>query len=94
VDYGKLLSRAWNIIWEHKFLILLGVLVALGGTGGGGNINVSLPRGDVQEFDFRLPHPEELGLPTGVLIGAVIVLIGIALVIGIVLWAVSSSSPG
>jgi hypothetical protein len=20
MDYGKLLSRAWNIIWEHKFL--------------------------------------------------------------------------
>jgi len=96
MDYGKLLTQAWNIIWEHKFLILLGVLVALGGTGGGSNanLNVSLPRGDVQEFDFRLPHPEELGLPTGVLIGAVIVLIGIALVIGIVLWAVSTIARG
>ena len=96
MDYGKLLSRAWNIIWEHKFLILLGVLVALGGAGGGGNVNLnlSLPQGDVRGFDFRLPHPEELGLPTGVLIGAVIILIGIALVIGIVLWAVSTIARG
>jgi len=96
VDYGKLLSRAWNIVWEHKFLILLGVLVALGGAGGGGNVNfnVSPPRGDVQGFDFRLPHPEELGLPTGVVAGAAIVLIGLALVIGIALWAVSTIARG
>ena len=95
MDYGKLLTRAWNIIWEHKFLILLGVLVALGGTGGGGNVNlnVSLPRGDVQEFDFRLPQPEELGLPIGVA-AAALVFIGIAIVVGIVLWAVSTIARG
>ena len=95
MDYGKLLTQAWNIIWEHKFLILLGVLVALGGTGGGGNVNlnVSLPRGDVQEFDFRLPQPEELGLPIGVA-AAALVFIGIAIVIGIVLWAVSTIARG
>ncbi len=29
MDYGRLLRRAWDIIWAHKFLILLGVLVAL-----------------------------------------------------------------
>jgi len=89
-----LLTRAWNIIWEHKFLILLGVLVALGGAGGGGNVNISLPRGEVPEFDFRLPRPEELGLPTGVVVGTAIVLIGIAIVIGIVLWAVSTIARG
>jgi len=94
MDYRKLLSRAWNIIWEHKFLIPLGVLAALGGAGGGGNANVSLPGGDVGKFDLQLPHPEELGLPTGVLIGGVIVLIGIAIVIGIMLWAVSTIARG
>jgi len=94
MDYGKLLSRAWNIIWEHKFLILLGVLVALGGAGGGANVNVSLPRGDVRGFDFRLPYPEELGLPTGFVAVAAIVLVGIALIIGIVLWAVSTIARG
>ena len=97
MDYGKLLSRAWNIVWEHKFLILLGVLVALGGAGGGGNVNVSLPRGDVHDFapGFRVPQlGEELGLPTGVVAGAAIVTIGIALVIGIVLWVVSTIARG
>ncbi len=36
MDYGKLLTRALNIIWEHKFLILLGALIALGSGGNGG----------------------------------------------------------
>jgi len=96
MDYGKLLGRAWNIIWEHRFLILLGVLVALGGAGWGGNVNlnVSLPRGDVRGFDFRLPYPEELGLPTGFVAVAAIVLVGIALIIGIVLWAISTIARG
>ncbi len=30
MDYGTLLRKAWDIIWKHKWLILLGVLVALG----------------------------------------------------------------
>ncbi len=44
MDFGRLLSRAWNIIWEHKFLIVLGIIVAIisgGGSGmsGGGSSN-------------------------------------------------------
>ncbi len=67
MDYGKLLSRAWDIIWQHKFLILLGVLVALGSvgagggsrSGGGGGFNPDRPGG---EFDWQQPpfdFPEE-----------------------------------
>jgi len=90
MDYGKLLGRAWNIVWEQKFLILLGVLVALGSAGGGGNANanISAPEGDVRGFDFQLPQlGEEWGLPTGVVVGA-------AIVIGIALWAVSTIARG
>ncbi len=36
MDYGEVLSRAWNIVWNNKWLILLGILVALGSGGGGG----------------------------------------------------------
>lgn len=37
MDYGKLVSRAWDIVWKHKFLIILGVLVVLGSANGGGS---------------------------------------------------------
>jgi len=99
MDYGKLLGRAWNIIWEHKFLILLGVLVALGGANGGGNAsaNASLPQGDVAglDFDFRLPDlGEDLGLPVGLVTVGAIALIGIALIVGIALWALSTIARG
>jgi hypothetical protein len=33
MDYKRLLSRAWYLLWEHKFMILLGDLVALGNSG-------------------------------------------------------------
>lgn len=68
MDYGKLLSRAWDIIWKYKFLILLGVLVALGsshggtgspGGGGSGGFRGDRPNG---EFDWQHPpfdFPEE-----------------------------------
>ena len=91
MDYGKLLGRAWNIVWEHKFLILLGVLVALGSAGGGGNANANIaaPEGDVRGFDFQLPQlGEEWSLPTGVIAGTAVVLIGIAL------WVVSTIARG
>jgi hypothetical protein len=60
MDFGDLLSRAWDILWNNKFLILLGVLVALGsGSGGGGNVNIpggGGPSGGQQPF----AEPEEL----------------------------------
>ncbi len=58
MDYGNLLGQAWEIIWEHKFLILLGLLVALSGgsrvnfsgTGTGRTIDFQLPSGDRPDF--------------------------------------------
>lgn len=54
MDYGKLLSRAWEIIWEYKWLVLLGILVALG-TGGNnnGSPNVTLPNDETGDFSFE-----------------------------------------
>lgn len=64
-DYGKLLSRAWDIIWKYKFLILLGVLVALGssnggtgapGGGGGGGFQGDRPDREWQQPPFEFPE--------------------------------------
>lgn len=69
MNFGEILSRAWNIIWKHKVLWLFGVLASCsqrsssgGGGGGGGssmqtsggnNWNGEVPRG-LQEFFFNL----------------------------------------
>jgi hypothetical protein len=69
MDFGELLSRAWDILWNNKFLILLGVLVAWGSRGCG-NFNVPGDDGpsgvqqpfaeyeEFKEFDF-----DEYGVP-------------------------------
>ena len=57
MDYGRLLRRAWDVIWAHKFLILLGVLVALVGTGG--NASGTGFRFDGSGFDFDGGMPRD-----------------------------------
>jgi hypothetical protein len=100
MDYGSILSRAWNIIWEHKWLILLGVLVALGSSSGGasgrGNVNYILDEGD---FDFDMPRwdmPDlrgDLDVPV-LAIMAGLLFIGIAVLVGVALWVVATVSRG
>jgi len=106
MDYGELLSRTWNIIWDHKSLILLGVLVALGGSGSSGvstgsNFNFRGP-----DLDFDSQPPQELpelpefpelgrGLRFPVLpVAGVLALVGVALVIGLAVWVVSTIARG
>jgi hypothetical protein len=36
MDYESLLRRAWDIVWNNKYLIVLGALASLGSGGGGG----------------------------------------------------------
>jgi hypothetical protein len=96
MDYGSILSRAWNIIWEHKWLILLGVLVALGSSSGGGasgNANFRLDEGD---FDFNMPEWDfrgELDAPVLAIVG-VLLFISILMVVAIVLWVVATIARG
>ena len=104
MDYAKLLGRAWNIIWEHKFLIFLGILVALGSSSSGGSLSGSsrsLP-GSNQEWHMTVPpgwrgtpgpSTQEVGMPVVTLIGA-LVLVGIALVLALAVWVVSTLARG
>lgn len=101
MDYGKLFSRAWDLIWKHKFLIVLGILVALGGAGGGsggtsgfsggeGDFNVrNLPR-----FDFNFSAPlRNLDLPAFA-VGGILILVVLAVMIALVVWVVGLISRG
>lgn len=47
MDYSSLLRRAWDIVWNNKWLIVLGIIVSLtsGGSWGGGS-NYSFGDGD------------------------------------------------
>ena len=36
MNYGEVLSRAWQIIWKHKVLWIFGILAGCGSAGGGG----------------------------------------------------------
>jgi hypothetical protein len=102
MDYGDILSRSWKIIWQHKWLILLGVLVALGSSSGGGgasgrgNVNFGSGNGD---FDFDMPEwdlPDfrgDLDVPVLAIIAA-LAIISVAVVIGIVLWVVGTIARG
>lgn len=61
MDYGQLLTDAWQIVWKNKFLFILGFLAALGATGGSGGNNLSytfnpedLPPGFESSFELFL----------------------------------------
>lgn len=105
MDYGAILSRAANIIWEHKWLIILGVLVALGssspGTSGGGRVQLPL-RSDGFDFripeidpDMRLPQLErDFGLPALLAVVAGLIIAGIAIAVALLLWVISTIARG
>jgi len=89
MDYGKILSRAWQITWRWKVLWIFGFLASLGsggGSGGGGGNgmnNGSRGAGNFPNFDMS----PEIG-------GLLIALICVALIIGIILWVLSIISRG
>jgi hypothetical protein len=61
MDYGHLLSKAWNLVWNNKWLFLLGLLAALSTAGGnsGGSANYSFPADDTEyQYDFDTDFPE------------------------------------
>lgn len=108
MDYSALIQRSWEIIWKHKWLILLGVLVALGsgagGGGGGGGMQGGFPfdNGNLNtndNVDFTPPDvsPEELaGLSAlaGLGIGVAITLGCVLFLIGIAAGVISRIATG
>jgi hypothetical protein len=94
MEYGKILSRSVNIVWQNKYLIVLGILAALGSgsfpnfrgsTGGNGNGQPFGGPGQFPEFG------EEIA---GLAVGVILALVCVGLIIGIVLWAISTIARG
>lgn len=91
MDYGSLLSRSWNIVWNNKFLFVLGFLAALGsgGSSGGGGGSNSGFRGS-SSSDFNLP-PDTIANMQSFLAQYGALMLGLVcffFVLGIVLWLV------
>ncbi len=53
MDYGHLLSKAWDLVWNNKWLFLLGLLATLStaGTNGGGASNWNTPSGETPTYE-------------------------------------------
>ncbi len=92
MDYGNLLKRAWHIVWNNKFMFVLGFLAALGsgGSGGGGgrgNFNFS----GSSSNDFNLPPEFAANIERywAEFAGILVALVCFFIVLGIIFWLVS-----
>jgi len=95
MDYGKLLNRAWELIWENKFLIILGVLVALTsglGSSTSSSINFRIGAG-ADNQGLGAPMPGAVSEPT-IPIWFALFLVGLGLIVAFVLWVVSTLARG
>lgn len=99
MDYGKLFSRAWDVLWKNAFLILLGVLAVLGGAGSGGTSQsrFAFQGGDfhwqdLPRFDFG-SNFSDWGIPTAA-VGGILLLVLVALLVGLVFWALGAIARG
>lgn len=50
IDLGKILTRSWQIIWNHKILWVFGIFAGLSGSNSGGNNGGSSNRGEPSQF--------------------------------------------
>lgn len=93
MDYGDILGRTWNIIWANKFLILLGLLVALSsgiGSGSSSGFNYSFDR-DADQPQFGEPGGfDQPQVPIWLIIFLGLIVLAIALVV----WAISTIARG
>jgi hypothetical protein len=99
MDYGKIFARAWDIIWEHKFLILLGVIVAIsgGGSGSGNQAQYAFSGdeinwGEMPSFEYGQPF-QGFDLPA-IAVGGIFVLVGVFVLFGLVFWAAGTIARG
>ena len=86
MDYGKVLSRAWQITWRWKVLWILGFLAALGRGWGGTNTSYTTGQEDwSRQYGVQVP-PAVWGIVAAVCC--------LAILIAIALWVVSVIARG
>ncbi|MCB8986192.1 MAG: hypothetical protein H6661_00350 [Ardenticatenaceae bacterium] len=84
MDYGQVISDAWRITWNNKYLWVLGFLAALTSVGSNGNsFNYSFNEGD-------FANPAQAARIGGLVLG----LVCLFMIIGLVLLLVSVAARG
>ncbi len=95
MDFERILIRPLEIVWEHKFLILLGILVALGSAGstpggGGGGATPTEPGEPQYDQDWL----EDFSLEEGLALTIGIVVVLLIIVLALVVWVISLVARG
>ena len=88
MEYGKIVSRSVNIVWQNKFLILVGFLAALGSGSFGGGGGAGGGNGDLGQF------PDVEAEIAALAAGLIVALVCVVLLVGIVLWVISTIARG
>lgn len=99
MDYGKVFTRAWEIIWKNRVLWIFGILASCGSGGGGGggsgNFNVGDQAGpsgelppELQRIYLQIERFFE-NTPQETIVLWVVGLVCVALLIGLLFWAIS-----
>lgn len=94
MDYGNLFSRSWAIVWNHKYLIVLGVIAGLSGGGGGSSsgANYQVGEEDMQNLPDFLPQFDAAW--GAVAVTAIAALIALLLALFLIVWALSQVAQG
>lgn len=84
MDYGEIISRAWRITWDNKYLWVLGFLAALTSVGSSGN-----------SFNQTFSDSDMVDMNRVMQIGAALLLVTcIFMIIGFMLWLLSVAARG
>lgn len=96
MDYGKLFRRSWDIVWQNKYLFILGFLAALGAGGNGGSgVNYDIPSSSASTTQpFPSDFVEEVTGFWSQYSGLVLGLVCFFVILGIVFWLIRLSAQG
>lgn len=90
MDYGEVLSRAWQIVWKHKVLWIFGILAGCGSSGNSSRFSSSYRTNDVPPGveNFFLQFERIPDWQIAALIGGIILVVLVLVVLAIFLTTV------
>ncbi len=95
MDYGNLFRRSWDIVWQNKYLFILGFLAALGSGSTGGNFNFRAPGpSGTSSTDFPLEAFDEFTQFWSEYGGLIIGLFCFFFILGVVFWLIRLAAQG